>query len=143
MNTIHTSFNDLLIDARLNELQAINMLEISKRTLTRYKNGTTKPPSYLIKFLKVLAGDISIIDNHFKNWFLKRGELINPANETFDIKRLNYVSGIFGQLQAIRQNKAELLTKIRLLETENNLLRSKNKPANIPINDPIYRKLSL
>lgn len=81
------------------------MLGTSVRTIKRYKSGITRPPVITIRFLTILAGDISQIDTSFTGWKIKNGHLISPNNELFNSSRLEHVRTEFA---INRDNKADI-----------------------------------
>jgi hypothetical protein len=129
-------FNTLLQNANLSISQAVIILSLSKSTIINYKKGNCLPKESTVKFLKLLSGDLSVIDKNYNGWYLKRGELISPENDTFSLNRLNYIQLVFSQLCDMKINKSDLLNKISQLEKENRILKNK-KHIKIASNDPV------
>ena len=121
----YCDFNALLQNANLSISQAVTVLSLSKSTIINYKKGKTQPKESTIRFLKIIAGDLSVIDTNYKGWFLKRGEIISPENDTFSLNRLNYIQLTFSLLRDTKISNRNLIQQVKLLEKENKILKAK------------------
>jgi len=46
-----------------------------------------------------------MLDESYNGWYLKRGELINPENNTISLNRLRYIEIAFSQLRDLKIEK--------------------------------------
>ena len=135
-------FNTLLQNANLSISQAVTVLSLSKSTIINYKKSKTQPKESTVKFLKMIAGDLSVIDEKYKGWYLKRGEMISPENDTFSLNRLNYIQLTFSLLRDTKIKNKELTSHMNLLEKENKILKAK-KGIRIACNDSKYKEINI
>lgn len=127
-------FCELLFKAHMpdNKKAALH-LGLSERTIRRYKNGESKPPLLLLRYLAILSGDLSAINPAFEGWHIKDNELCSSNGERFSSARLEHIRCAYDQWSYQNSEYRKL---------ENEIARLKEKIRTIQLLSPNINQLN-